>query len=159
MSMSIELIRVLGKIEGKIIEEAKGLISKHKFDAEDTPRTQFKLATTAAREAGDLNSVKAFLAYQASRDKKVWGHSYNNELFIQRAWELLKYLIKNLEKEAKKKQVWSEEDDQERLKLRVAELFFAHLQRAFEIWKDAEARRYYFGDDEQNRGGGVEGAS
>ncbi|MEW6448336.1 MAG: hypothetical protein AB1426_09650 [Bacillota bacterium] len=164
MTIPFELIRVMVQIEGEITRMARSIIQDQKL-SDNELRSQFRQAIHAAQQAGDRESLKAFLAYQTSRDnkKKIWAHQASNQLFIKRVWRGLESLISKYEQEAgsRTSKAWAEANDaiKEKLRLMLAERFFAYLERAYEIWKDAEAKRYYFDDDEQNRGGGVEGAS
>jgi len=167
MEIQLELVRVLNKMEGEIVEAAKGIVQRQRF-SKDASRSQFKLAIEGAKQSGDLRLLQAFLAYQASRDEKVWGNRRGNELFVQRAWAVLESQIQGYERRAQRDagQTWAEasKDVKQELQRMVAERFFAHIERAFEIWKDEQARNFYFEQSQQvqpasaQQGGGQNGA-
>lgn len=163
MKIPFELIRVLVQIEGEITRMARSIIQDQKLSDSEL-RSQFRQAIHAAQQAGDRESLKAFLAYQTSRDnkKKIWAHQGANQrqganqLFIKRVWSGLEHLISKYEQEAgsKTSKAWTEANEatKEKLRLMLAERFFAYLERAYEIWKDKDkdnnARAFYFTSSE-----------
>jgi hypothetical protein len=148
MAIPLELVRVLNKMEGEIAEAAKEVVRQQRFSSEAS-RSQFKLAVEGAQQSEDLRLLQAFLAYQASRDEKVWGHQRDNSLFVQKAWARLQQQIQSYESnaQANAREAWRQvsDEDKQTLQRMVAERFFAHIERAFEIWKDNQARDFYFG--------------
>ena len=147
MAVRYELVRVINAIEGEIVEAAKSVVQGQRFSS-DASRSQFKLAVEGARQTEDLRLLKAFLAYQASRDDKVWGHRAGRQLFLQQAWSRLQQQIQTFESRAQndERSLWQQATDSDRhiLHRMVAERFFAHIERAFEIWKDDEVKDFYF---------------
>lgn len=168
MAIPLELVRVLNKMEGEIAEAAKQVIQQQRHNPNEASRSQFKLAVEGAQQTEDLRLLQAFLAYQASRDDKVWGHRRDSLLFVQRAWTQLQRQIQTYENSAQTdaREAWQQasDDDKRTLRRMVAERFFAHIERAFEIWKDREVQRFYFGEPQQEQttpvrqGGGQRGA-
>ncbi|MGH7960265.1 MAG: hypothetical protein ACRERD_00370, partial [Candidatus Binatia bacterium] len=152
-------MRVLNKIEGEIAEAAKQVIQQANVDVrrqdENAARRQFKLAVEAAQQANDLESLRAFLAYQARERDKVWGRSVGGQLLVQVAWTALRRKIQAFETQAGSEvpHVWNEITNngprRNEVHLAMASRFFAHIERAFEIWKDQQARIFYFGPPPQ----------
>jgi hypothetical protein len=147
MAMPFELVRVLHKMEGEVVEAAKQVIQQQQHNPE-APRSQFKLGVASAQQAEDLRTLQAFLAYQASREDKVWGHHHGDALFVQRAWARLQQLIRTYENHVQRdaRAAWQHTsgDDKQTLQRMVATLFFAHIERAFEIWKNKHVKDFYF---------------
>jgi hypothetical protein len=151
-TLPLKLIRILEQMEGRLAEAAKHIVQEQQHET-DAPRSQFKLAVEAARQSENLSELQAFLAYQASRDGKVWGNKgkEDNLLFVQRAWRQMQLQIQAYEINAKRvaPSEWegSSEDDKCALRRVLAEHFFAHIGRTFEIWsaKDKHVRNFYFG--------------
>jgi len=141
-------------MEGEIAQAAKSVVQEQEFGS-DASRSQFKLAVAGAQQVEDLRTLQAFLAYQASRDDKVWGHQRDNRLFIQRAWERLQQQVQAYKSHAQSdaREAWQQAsgNDKRALQRMVAERFFAHIERAFEIWKDGKVKPFYFGSSPQEQ--------
>lgn len=161
-----KLVRILDQMESEIAEAARAVIQEQNLPSEDVSRSQFKLAVEAAQQAEDLGTLKAFLAYQASRDArhdrnddKVWGHRSGNKFLVQRAWDQLQGQVdafpRKVKAQTKEEWKYTTDDNGPLLQKQVAERFFAHLERAFEISRDSEVWNFYCGKPEPSAEAGV----
>lgn len=166
MSVDSRLVRLIHRMEGGIAEAARAAVWDQGLPK--VARSQLKLAVAAAQQAESLAVLKAFLAYQASRDltarpdKQVWGHESGRMRFVQRAWKHLLPQIKacadaayetyGLDLPEGNPAQW------EAFRCHVALLFFAHLDRAVRISEDPGLRGFYGeGEQSQAQGGGRDG--